>query len=67
MLLILQSLPYIEEDVAKGHYDFIIHVGDFAYDMHDDNGALGSQFLNSIQPIATKLPYMVCPGNHENA
>ena len=30
---------------------------------HD--GGTGDNFMNMIQDIATKIPYMVCPGNHE--
>ncbi|CAL4076892.1 unnamed protein product, partial [Meganyctiphanes norvegica] len=30
-----------------------------------DNGRVGDQFMNQIQPIAAYVPYMTCPGNHE--
>ena len=46
-------------------YDAIIHVGDFAYDMHSDNSKVGDEFMRQIEPIAAYLPYMVVPGNHE--
>ncbi len=29
-----QSIPRLQEDVQKGMYDSILHVGDFAYDLH---------------------------------
>jgi hypothetical protein len=29
-----QSIPRLKEDVHKGMYDSILHVGDFAYDLH---------------------------------
>lgn len=60
-----QSLPRLQEETQRGMYDSIIHVGDFAYDMHSDNAAVGDQFMNQIESIAAYLPYMVCPGNHE--
>ncbi|KAJ9581517.1 hypothetical protein L9F63_023308, partial [Diploptera punctata] len=44
-----------------------LHVGDFAYDMDTDNGQIGDDFMTQIQPIASYLPYMTCPGNHEEA
>lgn len=60
-----QSLPRLQEETMQGFYDAILHVGDFAYDMHTDNARVGDAFMNQIQPIASYLPYMTCPGNHE--
>ncbi|XP_066983960.1 acid phosphatase type 7-like [Macrobrachium rosenbergii] len=60
-----QSLPRLQTEVQNGMYDAIIHVGDFAYDMQNDNGRVGDEFMRQIQPIATLLPYMTVPGNHE--
>lgn len=49
--------------VQAGAVDLVIHVGDISYadgfEPHWDN------FFNKIQPIASRVPYMVCPGNHE--
>lgn len=45
--------------------DIIIHNGDFAYDMHDNEGAVGDEFLNQIEVIASKIPYIVNIGNHD--
>lgn len=53
-----QSLPRIQEEAMLGFYDAILHVGDFAYDMHTDNARVGDAFMNQIQPIAAYLPYM---------
>lgn len=30
-----------------------------------NDAAVGDAFMNQIQPIAAYLPYMTCPGNHE--
>ena len=30
-----RSLPILQEDTIQGVHDLIIHVGDFAYDMHE--------------------------------
>ena len=38
-----------------------------AYDMDSDNARVGDQYMRAIEPIASYIPYMVCPGNHENA
>lgn len=61
-----QSLPRLLKDVQNDMYDAIFHVGDFAYDMDSDNGKNGDKFMKAIEPIAATVPYMTCPGNHEN-
>ncbi|XP_070496503.1 acid phosphatase type 7 [Chironomus tepperi] len=63
----IQSLPRLQEETQRGFYDAIIHVGDFAYDMHDDNARVGDEFMNQIESIAAYAPYLTCPGNHEEA
>jgi len=59
------SLPFIQQEVAEGKYDAVIHVGDMAYDMAEENGLRGDMFMEQIEPIASMVPYMTCPGNHE--
>ncbi|XP_053406613.1 acid phosphatase type 7-like [Mercenaria mercenaria] len=61
-----QSLQRLMIDNNKGMYDAVFHVGDLAYDMDSDNGYIGDKFMNMIQPLSARLPYMTCPGNHEN-
>ena len=60
-----QSLGRLQDDTQNEMYDAIIHVGDFAYDMNSDNGDVGDEFMRQIETIAAYVPYMVCPGNHE--
>ncbi|XP_068242624.1 acid phosphatase type 7-like [Palaemon carinicauda] len=62
-----QSLARLQEDVTKGMYDVIVHVGDFAYDMDTNDAEVGDMFMRNIEPIAGYVPYMTCPGNHEHA
>ncbi|GMI23203.1 hypothetical protein TrRE_jg10068, partial [Triparma retinervis] len=62
-----QILDYVKEEVDEGNFDMILHVGDFAYDMNSDNGRRGDDFMNNIQPLASRVPYMVDAGNHEQA
>lgn len=49
--------------VNEGKIDVIIHSGDISYadgfEPHFDD------FFRKIQPLATRVPYMACPGNHE--
>ncbi len=47
--------------------DFLAHCGDFAYDLDDDDGAVGDAFMRDIEPIAAYVPYMTTAGNHEAA
>ncbi|RZC32767.1 iron/zinc purple acid phosphatase-like protein, partial [Asbolus verrucosus] len=62
-----QSLARLQEETQRGMYDAALHVGDFAYDMDSENAQVGDQFMRQIQAIAAYLPYMTCPGNHEEA
>ena len=79
-----QSMARLQEETQLGHFDLILHVGEFrssatqssidrtllgdmAYNMDDDNARFGDQFMNSIESMAAYIPYMTCPGNHENA
>ena len=43
----------------------VIHYGDLAYNLENQSGKRGNDFMNGIQPIAATLPYMIVPGNHE--
>jgi hypothetical protein len=62
-----QSIPLLQEEVSKGRYDAILHVGDFAYNMDSDNARVGDDFMRQIEPIAAYVPYMTVVGNHEEA
>ncbi|XP_039959167.1 acid phosphatase type 7 isoform X2 [Bactrocera tryoni] len=60
-----QSLPRLQQDTQRDMYDAILHVGDFAYDMHSENAGVGDEFMRQVEAIAAYVPYMVCAGNHE--
>lgn len=38
-----------------------------AYNMDDFNGLKGDEFMNMIEPVYARVPYMGVPGNHEAA
>ncbi|XP_017870563.1 PREDICTED: acid phosphatase type 7 isoform X4 [Drosophila arizonae] len=59
------SLPALQRETQLGMYDAILHVGDFAYDMCNENGEVGDEFMRQVETIAAYVPYMVCVGNHE--
>ncbi|XP_011402694.2 PREDICTED: acid phosphatase type 7-like [Amphimedon queenslandica] len=60
-----QSMSRIRAEVNAGGIDAILHVGDLAYDIFEDDGRKGDNFMNMIQSVATQIPYMTLPGNHE--
>ncbi|ETN75473.1 Ser/Thr phosphatase family protein [Necator americanus] len=49
-----------------GKFDFIVHLGDIAYDLHTKNGTTGDNYMNQLEPLFSKVPYMVIAGNHED-
>eukprot|EP01133_Synstelium_polycarpum_P011569 gene11569-13502_t len=50
-------------------YDVIFHIGDISYADYDKveqgNQTIWNDFLNTLQPITSKVPYMTAPGNHD--
>lgn len=62
-----QALPRLQQEIAQGMYDAILHVGDMAYNMHENNGSVGDTFMGQIESVAAYVPYMTVPGNHESA
>ena len=59
------TLPALENELKSNSIDAVIHVGDIAYDMDLIRGKVGDDFMEAIEPIASAIPYMACPGNHE--
>lgn len=49
--------------VDSGEIQLVIHSGDIGY--ADGFQPHWDDFFNKIQPIASRVPYMVTPGNHE--
>lgn len=54
-------------DAESVQYDALLHCGDLAYDLDSQGGQTGDIFLNAMQPLVASLPWMVGPGNHEQA
>lgn len=48
------------------NYDFLMHSGDFAYDINDKQGMQGDNYFENLKNINTQIPYVITPGNHEN-
>ncbi|XP_075249064.1 acid phosphatase type 7-like isoform X3 [Convolutriloba macropyga] len=55
----------LKENTTYGVYDLVWHIGDIAYNMNELMGARGDMFMRLVQPIASRVPYSVIPGNHE--
>ncbi|XP_075464371.1 acid phosphatase type 7 isoform X2 [Ascaphus truei] len=62
-----QSLSRLQKDTQLDMYDVVLHVGDFAYDMDKNNARVGDEFMRQVESVAAYVPYMTCPGNHEEA
>lgn len=58
-----ETVIALTNEVASGSYDMILHIGDLAY--ADGTHEKWDNFMDSIEPFSSKLPYMVGVGNHE--
>jgi hypothetical protein len=54
-----------QSGVGTAPFDAVLHCGDFAYDLHDQDGRRGEQFLENLEPLIGTVPYLTAPGNHE--
>ena len=53
-----ESLPKLIAEAQAGLFNYVIHAGDFAYDMDAYNGEVGTNFMLQIEPYAATMPYM---------
>jgi hypothetical protein len=60
-----QSYDNLMKELSNGNADMILHVGDFAYDLFTNNGTVGDQWFDFVEPLTSAVPYMGCVGNHE--
>lgn len=58
------TIQALNAGAAKGEYDVLIHAGDIAYTSGDQD--IWDEFLREMDPGVSRVPYMVCPGNHEH-
>jgi hypothetical protein len=52
-----------EVDSRSNPTDLILHVGDVSY--ANGNPDIWNSFMDGIEPVASRVPYMVAIGNHE--
>ena len=62
-----QSHDRLQAESLAGNLDLIIHAGDIAYNLDDEEGDRGDAFMNLQQAFLTHTPMQVCAGNHEEA
>ncbi|KAL3860473.1 hypothetical protein ACJMK2_010596 [Sinanodonta woodiana] len=71
-----ESIPKLTAEALRGEYTAVLHVGDFAYNLHDnlnmENASdcskatqVGDAFMQMIQDMTSHVAYMTSPGNHE--
>eukprot|EP01061_Rhynchopus_euleeides_P006679 TRINITY_DN15726_c0_g1_i1.p1 TRINITY_DN15726_c0_g1~~TRINITY_DN15726_c0_g1_i1.p1 ORF type:complete len:536 (+),score=185.13 TRINITY_DN15726_c0_g1_i1:42-1649(+) len=58
----LQAGLVSEVDTASLFY----HAGDFGYNLADNNGMTGHNYMKNVEQFAARVPYMVNHGNHED-
>uniref|UniRef100_H3BDL2 Purple acid phosphatase n=1 Tax=Latimeria chalumnae TaxID=7897 RepID=H3BDL2_LATCH len=59
-----QSLGRLQKETQLGMYDAILHIGDFAYDMHEPNHTIKTSFKQATQSTSNYYPRTICPGSH---
>jgi len=53
-------------DAGNEAFDYVLHVGDFAYDMEEQQSSVGNRFQETASiSYAMSHPVSVSPGNHE--
>ena len=52
-------------NIPGASFDAVLHVGDIAYDLRQNAGRTGDEFLADMEPVSSTVPYLTCPGNHE--
>ena len=62
----LRGMPTLDR-MKEEEYDLLILLGDYSYDIFDNNGQKGDDFFEAMEPILTKSPFVLTPGNHETA
>ncbi len=57
------TVAAVSKLIDAGKVDLVLHVGDISY--ADGYQSHWDDFMRLIEPIASRVPYMVGPGNHE--
>ncbi|UYV74649.1 ACP7, partial [Cordylochernes scorpioides] len=60
-----RSIATLQTMAQQGDIDCVLHFGDMAYDMYENNFKTGDEWMRQLEPIAAYVPYITSPGNHE--
>lgn len=61
-----QTYQRLQNEVAQGLVDMVMHVGDLFSELDTDSALKpASPFKSNLEPISAYVPYQVCPGNNE--
>lgn len=53
------------DTVSKRDYDLLLLLGDYAYDIYEDDGKKGDEYFAAMEKLMTKAPIILATGNHE--
>lgn len=53
------------DDMQGGLIDAVIHLGDHAYNIAQEDGRRGDGYMNGYQPLLSSIPWVPVIGNHE--
>ena len=59
------NMDRLEADAKAGDIDFIIHLGDHAYNIADDDGYRGDGYMDAFSRVISYTPWVPVLGNHE--
>jgi len=59
----IQTTTNIQYELSQYNYQAVFHIGDISYAV--GHASQWDSFFDQIEPLATRVPWMVCPGNHE--
>lgn len=59
------NLENMRNDVANNSIDFIVHLGDRAYNLNSNSGDRGDAYIEAFSKIISKTPWIPTIGNHE--
>ena len=51
--------------LSKSNSDLLVFLGDLAYEITDFDGLKGDYYFETMEPLITKTPFIMTPGNHE--
>jgi len=54
-------------ELRQRDIEFVLHTGDFAYNINDDLGMTGDRYFDRMSNVfSSEIPYIITPGNHED-